>query len=79
MCNYHKNIQTLLIKVFKMKNELARPVMKSTLNKKFNTYDLRNFQELKMDRKEMVWYGLETLSYRYLQFHNPGPFLVPFA
>ena len=44
----------MLIKVFKMKNELARPVMKSMLNRKFNTYDLRNFQELKMDRKETV-------------------------
>ena len=40
--NQHRNIQTLLIEVFKMKIELA-PMMESILNKKLNTYNLRIF------------------------------------
>ena len=50
-----------------MKNELAPPIMESILNKRFNTYNLRNFQEFATERKRTVWYGLETLSYRYIQ------------
>ena len=40
--NQHRNIQTLLTEVFKMKIELA-PMMESILNKKLNTYNLRIF------------------------------------
>ena len=54
------NKQALLIKVFKMNNELAPPIMESILNKRFNTYNLRNFQEFATERKRTVWYGLET-------------------
>ena len=67
ICNHHRNIQALLIEVFKMKNELAPPIMDSTLNKRFNTYNLRNFQEFATERKRTVWYGLETITYRYPQ------------
>ena len=49
-----------------MKNQLAPPIMESILNKRFNTYNLRNFQYFAMKRKRTVWYGLETFSY-----HNP--------
>ena len=63
--NHHRNIQALLIEVFKMKNELAPPIIESILNKRFNTYNLRNFQEFATERKRTVWYGLETFSYRY--------------
>ena len=65
--NHHRNIQALLIEVFKMKNELAPPIMESILNKRFNTYNQRNFQEFLMERKRTVWYGLETFSYCYPQ------------
>ena len=67
ICNHHRNIQALLIEVFKMKNELAPPIMDSTLNKRFNTYNLRKFQEFSTERKRTVWYGLETIRYRYYQ------------
>ena len=50
-----------------MKNELASPIMESILNKRFNTYNLKNFQELATERKRTVWYGYETLSYCYPQ------------
>ena len=34
ICNRHRNIQTLLIEVFKMKNELAPPIIESVLNRR---------------------------------------------
>ena len=65
LSNHHRNIQVWLIEVFKMKNELAPPIMAAILNKIFNTYSLRNFQEFVTERKRTVWYGLKTFSYRY--------------
>ena len=71
--NHHRNIQVLLIEVFKMKNGVAPPVMESNLNKRFNTYNIRNFRKFATERKRTVWYGLKTLSYRYSQLW----FLLP--
>ena len=71
--NHHRNIQALLIEVFKMKNELAPPIMEPILNKRFNTYNLRNFPEFAKERKKTVWYGLETFSYRYPQLCSVLP------
>ena len=45
ICNHHRNIQVLLTEVFQMKNEPVPPIMESILNKRFNTYNLMNFQE----------------------------------
>ena len=73
ICNHHRNIQALLIEVFKMKNELAPPIMNSTLNKRFNTCNLRKFQEFETERKRIVWYGLETISYLYPQLWSLLP------
>ena len=70
ICNHHRNIQALLTEIFKMKNGLASPIMESILNKRFNTYNVRNFAT---ERKRTVWYGLETLSYRYPQLWSLKP------
>ena len=75
ICNDHRNIQALLTEVFKIKNELPPPIMESILNKRFNTYNLWNFLKFATERKRTVWYGLETLSYRYPQLWS----LVPSA
>ena len=40
--------------------------MEPILNKRFNTYNLRNFHEFATEKKT-IWYGLETFSYRYPQ------------
>ena len=56
-----------------MKNGLAPPIIGSMLNKRFNTYDLRNFQEFATERKTTVWYGLEIFSYRYPQLWSLLP------
>ena len=73
ICNHHRNIQALLVEVFKIKNELASPIMEAISNKRFNTYNLRNFQEFATERKRTVWYGLETLSYHYPQLWSLLP------
>ena len=65
ICNHHRNIQDLLIEVFKMINELVPPTMESTLNKRFNTYTQTNFQEFATERKRTVWYDFETFNCRY--------------
>ena len=54
ICKHHRNIQALLIEVFKVKNGLAPPIMELILNKRFNTYKLRNFQEFATERKTTV-------------------------
>ena len=77
--NHHRSIQALLIEVFKMKNELAPPIMESILNKRFNTYNLRNFQEFATERKRTVWYGLEILSYHYPQLWSLLPESLGYA
>ena len=47
--------------------------MESILNKRFNTYNLRNFREFAVERKRTVWYGRKTLSYRYPQLWSLLP------
>ena len=71
--NHHRNIQAFLTEVFKMKNELAPPIMESILNKRFNTYNLKNFQDFVTERKRTFWYSLETFSYRYPQLWSLLP------
>lgn len=67
ICKRNRNIQTLSMDVFKIKNELVPLTLESILSRRINTYYLRNFQEFVTDRERNVWYGLETLSYRFSQ------------
>ena len=61
---HHRNIQTLMIKLFKIKYDLAPPIMDSMLNRRTICYNFRYFQEFQSERKRTVFYGLETVSYR---------------
>ena len=58
-----RNIQMLMIELYKIKNELAPPIMDSMLNRRNITYNFRNLQEFRSERKRTVFDGLETLSY----------------
>ena len=49
-----RNIQTLLIEVFKRTNKLASPVA-AMLKRRVNTYNLKNFQEFVTDRRRTFW------------------------
>ena len=62
--NHHRNIQTLLIELYKIRNGLAPPLVESMFHIRNNRYNLRHFQEFATERKRTVDYGLETLSYR---------------
>ena len=62
-CNHHRNIQTLMIEIYKMKNNLNPPVMDNMFERRNNTYNLRNFQEFTAKRKRTLKVGLETLNY----------------
>ena len=62
--SHHKNIQSLMIEIFKIKNELAPPIMDSMFERRNEPYNLRNFQKFLTEKKRIVHYGLQTLSYR---------------
>ena len=66
-CNHHRNIQTLMIEIYKMKNNLNPPIMDNMFERRNNTYNFRNFQEFAAKRKRTVKMGLETLNYRFPQ------------
>ena len=61
---HHRNIQTLMIELFKIKYDLAPPIMDSLLNRRTICYNFRNLQEFPSERKRTVFYSLETISYR---------------
>ena len=63
--SHHRNIQMLMIEHYKIKNELAPPIMDSVLKRRNITYNVRNLGEFQ--RKRTAFYGLETLSYRACQ------------
>ena len=64
ICNYHRNIQTLLIEIFKIKKGFPPPIMGSILKGRNNNYNVRNFQELETEIKRTLYFGLETITYR---------------
>ena len=73
VCNHHRNIQTLLIKIFKIKKGFAPPIMESILKGRNNTCNVINFQEFETERKRTVYFGLETISYRSPQLWSFQP------
>ena len=59
----HRNIQMLMIELYKFTNELAPSLMDSMFNRRNITYNFRNWQEFQSERKRTVFNGLETLRY----------------
>ena len=66
---HHRNIQTLMIEIFKIKYDLPPPIMESVLNRRTICYNFKNFQEFQLERKRTAFYGLETISYRVPQLY----------
>ena len=50
-----------MIEIFKVKNELAPPVMDSMFEKRSEHYNLRNFQEFLTEKKELCIMVLRQL------------------
>ena len=62
-CNHHRNIQTLMVEIYKIKNNLNPPIMDFIFQRRNNTQNLRN-REFVMKRKRTVKMSLETLNCR---------------
>ena len=52
--NKNKNIQTLLIEVYKNLNGLSPPIMSGLFTTRENIYNLRNFRELYCEKKTQL-------------------------
>ena len=63
---YQRNVQVLMVEVFKMINGFAPPVMEDFFLFRENTHNIRNFQMISKEPKKTVRYGLETVKYRAL-------------
>ena len=59
-CNQHRNIQTLMVEIYKKKNNLNPPTIDFMFERRNNTYNLRNCQEFATKRKKTVKMGLGT-------------------
>ena len=70
VCNHHRNIQTLLIEIFKIKKGFAPLAMGSILKWRKNTYNVRNIEKFEIERKRTVYFGLETINYRSPQLRS---------
>ena len=55
ICSHHRNIQSLVTEMFKIKNELPPPIMDSMFERRNESYNLPNFQEFLTERKRTVW------------------------
>ena len=57
-CNHHRNIQTLMVEIYKIKNNLNPQIVDFIFEGKNNTYNLSSFQEFVTKRKRTVKMGL---------------------
>ena len=60
-----------MIEIFKVKNELAPPVMDSMFEKRSEHYNLRNFQEFLTEKKELC---IMVLRHLVIGLHSYGLF-----
>ena len=68
--SHHKNIQSFMTEIFKIKNELAPPIMDSMFNRRNESYNLRNFQEFLTEKKLCII----VLRHLVIRLHNYGLF-----
>ena len=53
-CNHYRNIQTLMVEICKIKNNMNPPFMDFMFERRNNVYNLRNFQEFATKRTRTV-------------------------
>ena len=61
---HQKNLQVLMIEMFKTKHGLNPPFMKEIFCPQTNHYNLRNDRDFNLPRVRSVMYGSETVRYR---------------
>ena len=63
-CNHHRDIHTLMVEIYNIKNILNPPIMGFMFERRNNAYNRRNFQGFATKRKITVKMGLEMLNYK---------------
>ena len=63
-CNHHRDIHTLMVQIYNIKNILNPPIMGFMFERRNNAYNCRNFQGFATKRKITVKMGLEMLNYK---------------
>ena len=61
---HQRNLQTLMIELYKTIHQIAPPNMKSLFAFRENTHNIRNYQILSNNVRKTVIYGLKTILYR---------------
>ena len=61
---HQRNLQTLMIELYKIKHQIAPPIMNSRFVFRENTHNIRNYQILSNNVRKTVRYGSETIFYR---------------
>ena len=60
---HQKNLQVPMTEVYKTVNGIAPPIMNSLFNFRANNHNIRNFQEIFIENRETVKYGIETVTF----------------
>ena len=63
---HQRNLQVLMIEVYKIINGYAPPIMDNLFIFRENTHNLRNLQIILNKNKKTVKYGSETISHKHL-------------
>ena len=61
---HQRNLQVLMVELFKLINGFAPPIMEDFFLFRENTHNIRNIEIISNESKKTVRYGLETVKYR---------------
>ena len=64
LTTHQRNLQVLMVEVFKIINDFAPPIMEDFFLLRENTHIIRNFLVISNASKKTVRYGLEMVKYR---------------
>ena len=59
---HQRNLQVLMTEIYIIVNGIAPPIMNSVFTFRLNQHNLRIFQELSAEKRNIVNYGLETVT-----------------
>ena len=61
---HQRDLQVLMTEVYKIVNSIAPPIMNSLFQFRYNTNNIRNFQEVYPENRKTLRYGTETVTYQ---------------
>ena len=60
---HQRNLQALMTEVYEIVNSIVPPIMNSLFQFRYNTNNIRHFQEIYTENRKTVRYGMETVTY----------------